>query len=52
MSRCVACNKVLSDIELSLMKRNNTPEDMCLICLACAFEDDDEDSEECGVDDE
>ncbi|CAB4212468.1 hypothetical protein UFOVP1437_38 [uncultured Caudovirales phage] len=41
MSRCIACNKMLNDIELSLTKRNKSPEDMCLNCLACAFEDDD-----------
>jgi len=46
MSRCVACNKLLNELELSLTKRNSSPEDMCLNCLACAFEDDETEEED------
>lgn len=50
MSRCKACNKVLTDLELGLLQKNKEPEDLCLLCLSIVYEE--EDSDECGVEDD
>jgi hypothetical protein len=50
MSRCKACNDVMSDAELeNTNEHTGEPEDMCFECLAHSFEaatvDEDEDEE-------
>lgn len=34
MSRCKACNKKLTAVELDLTKDDGSPEDLCLDCLS------------------
>ena len=42
MSRCVACNALLSSADLRINKEDNTPEDMCCVCRGGVPQWDDE----------
>lgn len=40
-TRCIACDCMLSDLDLLLNKCDGTAEDMCESCLEATYEEDD-----------
>jgi len=51
--RCRACNDILSELELALVRKDGSSEDMCLECLSVVFDsnDDEDNSDDCDLED-